>query len=138
MLRFETHRHIKAPPETVWPILTDVARLTDGSFGITRIDGDIGADQRFTLYADIAGGRGFKLRVIAFETPHRMVWEGGMPLGLFRGVRTFSLTPANGGTDFSMDEVFSGLMAGLIGRTMPDLTESFEQFAAALARHAEG
>ena len=66
-----------------------------------------------------------------------MVWTGGMPLGLFKGVRTFSLTPKGGGVEFTMTEVFSGLMAPLITRSIPDLQPSFEEFAAALKRQAE-
>jgi hypothetical protein len=62
-----------------------------------------------------------------------MRWEGGLPLGLFRGVRTFSLTPHDGGTRFEMSETFSGLMAPLIVKSIPDLTPSFERFAAGLS-----
>ena len=38
-----------------------------------------------------------------------MTWSGGMPLGLFKGVRTFTLEPADGGaTRFSMREEYTG------------------------------
>jgi hypothetical protein len=34
-----------------------------------------------------------------------MVWVGGMPLGLFKGTRTFTLAPGQGGaTQFTMRE----------------------------------
>lgn len=66
-----------------------------------------------------------------------MVWEGGMPLGLFRGVRRFTLTPSGRGTDFHMSEEFSGLLAPLITRSIPDLTPSFEKFANGLKALAE-
>jgi hypothetical protein len=71
--------------------------------------------------------------------PERMVWASGMPLGLFRGVRTYSLAPAVGGvgTDFAMTEVYTGALAGLIGRSIPDLGPSFEAFADALKAAAE-
>ena len=53
-----------------------------------------------------------------------------MPLGLFRGVRTFTLAPeANGTTRFHMREEYTGPMLPLIWRSMPDLGPSFEQFA---------
>jgi hypothetical protein len=77
--------------------------------------------------------------VTEFDEPERMVWEGGMPLGLFTGVRTFTLTSqANGSTEFSMVEVYSGLMEPLISKSIPDLTEPFEQFADGLKNAAEG
>ena len=60
-----------------------------------------------------------------------------MPFGLFTGTRSFALTPEATGTRFVMREVYSGPMTGLIWPSMPDLTPSFEQFAAALADKAE-
>jgi hypothetical protein len=66
-----------------------------------------------------------------------MVWTGGMPLGLFRGVRTYTLAPHDGGTRFSMQEVFSGPLLGVIGRSIPDLQPSFERFADGLKAEAE-
>jgi hypothetical protein len=43
-----------------------------------------------------------------------MVWTGGMPLGLFKGERTFALAKAaNGEVEFSMREEYTGLMAWL-------------------------
>ena len=61
-----------------------------------------------------------------------------MPLGLFKGERTFTLTPgANGEVQFSMREEYTGLMAPLLGRSIPDLQPSFDQFAHDLKRAAE-
>jgi len=66
------------------------------------------------------------------------VWRGGLPLGLFVGERVFTLTPGSGGAvEFSMRETFTGLLAPLIGRTLPDMQPAFEQFADALKREAE-
>jgi hypothetical protein len=66
-----------------------------------------------------------------------MVWWDGMPLGLFKGVRTFQITPKDGGIEFSMEEVYSGLMAPMITKSIPDMTESFELFADGLKNEAE-
>jgi hypothetical protein len=67
-----------------------------------------------------------------------MVWSGGMPLGLFKGERTFTLTPAEDGTvQFDMREVFSGPMLRLFGKSIPDMTEPFEKFAEGLKAKAE-
>jgi hypothetical protein len=58
--------------------------------------------------------------------------------GLFTGERTFTLTPqANGTVEFAMRETFTGLLAPLIGRTLPDLQPAFDEFAASLKREAE-
>jgi hypothetical protein len=71
--------------------------------------------------------------------PQRIVWTSGTPLGLFQGVRTYSLAPTADamGTDFAMTEAYSGALAGLIGRSIPDLGPSFEAFADALKVAAE-
>jgi hypothetical protein len=37
-----------------------------------------------------------------------------------------------------MEEVFSGLLEPIISRSIPDMTESFEQFADGLRRAAGG
>jgi len=67
-----------------------------------------------------------------------MVWLGGMPLRfLFKGERTFTLTPVDGGVEFTMEEVFDGLLAGLITKSIPDLQPAFDEFAACLKREAE-
>jgi hypothetical protein len=65
-----------------------------------------------------------------------MVWSGGMPLGLFKGVPTFRLQPEDGATRFTMREGYSGPMLPLIWRSMPDLGPSFEQFAQGLESRA--
>ncbi|HUP18082.1 MAG TPA: hypothetical protein VM848_18785 [Acidimicrobiia bacterium] len=68
-----------------------------------------------------------------------MVWADGVPLGLFKGVRTYRLTPqANGSNEFSMEEEFSGLLEPIISKSIPDMIESFEQFADGLRQAAEG
>jgi hypothetical protein len=67
-----------------------------------------------------------------------MVWSGGMPLGLFTGTRTFELRPASGGAvEFTMTETYTGLMAPLITKSIPDLQPAFDEFAACLKARAE-
>jgi hypothetical protein len=67
-----------------------------------------------------------------------MRWSGGMPLGLFKGERTFTLRPREDGeTEFVLREEYSGPMLGLIWRSMPDLGPSFQKFAQGLKQRAE-
>jgi hypothetical protein len=137
MKYYEVQRHIAAEPAAVWAILTNADRLVASRTGIRRIDGLIELGSTFTLWSEAMPGRGFKTRVPTMEPPHRMVWEGGLPAGLFRGVRTFALTAANGSTDFAMREEFTGPLLPLIWRSMPDLQRSFELFANGLASATE-
>jgi hypothetical protein len=66
------------------------------------------------------------------------VCTSGMPLGLFTGARRYTLTPsAQDGVTFAMREEYSGPLAPLIARLIPNLQPSFEAFAADLKRRAE-
>lgn len=134
---YEVSRHIAADPAAVWRVLTDGDALVAAGTGVARVEGAIAAGSTFTIYSEAVPGRGFKTRVTELTEPHSMEWTGGMPAGLFRGVRRFTLTPAGDGTDFSMREEFTGLMLPLIWRTMPDLQPTFDQFADGLARASE-
>jgi hypothetical protein len=67
-----------------------------------------------------------------------MVFTGGMPLGLFKGVRTYTLEPGGaGGTAFKMREEYTGPLLGMIWKSIPDLGPSFQQFANGLKARAE-
>jgi hypothetical protein len=134
---FEVEQAIAAPPERVWAVLVDRDALTSGATGVLKIEGAIGPGARLKIWSRVAPDQAFALKVAAFDPPRRMVWDGGMPFGLFRGVRQFNLTPIDGGTKFHMREEFSGPMLALIGPSLPDLNPSFRQFAAALKAMAE-
>ncbi len=137
MHAFEVQKQIAASPEAIWAVLTDARQLVSGGFGIMRLDGDIRPAAKLKLWSKVAPQRGFALKVTELVPHRQMTWSGGMPLGLFRGVRTFSLTPSGTGTLFVMREVYSGLLEGLIWPSMPDLNPSFETFANALAARTE-
>jgi len=137
MRRFHTSIHIQAPQDRIWKILTDAPGYPSWNSTVDKVEGWIGPGEKVTVHAKISPGRAFPVTVSTLEAPRKMVWSGGMPLGLFKGERTFSLTPRDGGVDFSMTEVFSGLMAPLITKSIPDLQPAFEEFAACLKQRAE-
>jgi hypothetical protein len=138
MKKFATTLSIRAKPETVWMLLTDAPGYPLWNSTVERVAGRIAPGETITVYAKAAPGRAFPLKVTAFQPPDEMIWSGGMPLGLFRGTRSFTLTPRGDGTvQFSMREDFSGLLAPLITRSIPDLQPAFDTFAADLKRRAE-
>jgi hypothetical protein len=137
MKAFETETTILASPTIIWELLTDAAGYTSWNTTVDRVEGRIEPGEKIKVHVKIDPGKAFPVRVTEFVPPERMVWSGGMPLGLFGGVRTFTLTPTGGGTRFAMGEVYSGLLAPLIGRSIPDLQPAFDEFAAALKRRAE-
>jgi hypothetical protein len=138
MKSFATTIAINASAETVWALLTDAAGYPRWNSTVEAIEGRIAFGQKVTVRAKASPGRAFPLLVSVFEAPARMVWVGGMPLRLFSGTRTFTLTTApSGGVVFAMREEFAGLLAGLITRSIPDLQPAFDAFAADLKRAAE-
>jgi hypothetical protein len=135
---FAVRTSIRATPENIWALLTDAAGYIRWNNTVEKVDGKIAAGERVTLRPKINPGRAFPVTVSEFEPSKRMVWTGGMPLGLFKGERTFTLQPSsNGEVEFSMREEYSGLMAPLIGRSIPDLQPAFDEFASDLKRAAE-
>ncbi len=137
MKAFEASTFIQASPEAVWAVLTDAATWTQWNPTVDSIEGTIAPGAKVTVYAKLSPGRAFPVKVSGFEPPHRMVWTGGMPLGLFKGERIYTLQSKAGGVAFTMREAFSGLMAPLITRSIPDLQPAFDAFAAALKRRCE-
>lgn len=129
---------IEASPETVWSILTDAGAYPEWEPGVDRIEGRIAPGETVTAYTRLNPRRAFPAKVTEFVPARKMVWSGGMPLGLFKGERTFTLSPqGNGSVEFTIREVFSGPLLPLIGRSIPDMTSSFEQLAAGLKKRAE-
>lgn len=138
MTRYETDIDISATPDVVWRTLTHDMPQSPSAYGIVRLQGQIAAHARIKLWSEVSPKRAFHLTVVAFEPSVKMVWRGGMPFGLFTGTRTFALSAQpQGGCRFAMQEVFSGPLSGLITRSIPDLTPSFETFAQTLKARAE-
>jgi uncharacterized protein YndB with AHSA1/START domain len=138
MRGYEASSSIAASPEDVWAVLADVAGWPSWDSGVDGVEGRIAAGQKLRIRSQAAPGRAFPVTVTAVEPPRRLRFTGGMPLGLMRGVRTYTLTPdGDGGTSFSLREEFTGPVLGLVWRSMPDLQPSFDQFAAGLKRRVE-
>jgi hypothetical protein len=138
MLTYAATTTIAASPDAIWAILTDASRYSTWDSGIEQVEGTIAPGEKVTLHTEVQPGRAYPVKVGDVDPGRRMTWTGGMPLGLFKGVRSFTLSPEeNGSTRFHMREDFSGPLLPLIGRSMPDLGPSFERFANGLKAEAE-
>ena len=138
MKHFETSATVDAPPERVWEILADVGCWADWDSGVVGVEGRPGEGNRLKVTSELNPKRAYPVKVTELDRPRRMAWRGGMPLGLFTGVRTYTLTPeGEGRTRFDMREEFSGPLLPLIWRSMPDMNDSFRQFASGLKARAE-
>jgi hypothetical protein len=101
--------NVRANAQSIWRLLTDAE-------GFPRV---------------------FTPRVSGVVPNERMTWTGGFA-PIFKGVRTFVLTPRiDGSTNFMMEERFSGLILPLVKGSMPDFGPVFERYANDLKREAE-
>jgi hypothetical protein len=136
-MEFAAETVIDATPEAVWAVLTDLPGWPGWDSGVLEVSGSIAPGAKVGARSIANPKRSFAARVVELDPPRRMVWKGGMPLGLFSGVRTFTVAPVDGGTRVTVREVFSGPLLRLIGRTIPDLGPSVRQFVAGLAERVE-
>jgi uncharacterized protein YndB with AHSA1/START domain len=137
MRSYEATAMIDAPPEQVWPVLTDIAAWTRWDSGVTKVDGRLALGEKLRITVEANPERAFPVKVVTLSEPERMVFRGGMPLGLFTGERTYTLQREGTGTRFTMREQYTGALAGMIFKSIPDLAPSFRQFANGLKRQAE-
>jgi hypothetical protein len=137
MKSFQAKTTIAADPADIWTVLTDGPGYTQWASGVRSVEGQIAPGQRIKVVSEANPGRTFPVRVTEFEPGRRMTWTGGMPLGLFKGVRTFTLDPDGERTAFTLREEYSGPLLPLIWRSIPDLGPSFQQFADGLKERAE-
>ena len=134
---FEASTTINANPEIIWNILADPSGYPDWDTSMDHIEGKLALGETVKFFTKLSA-QAFPVKVTAFEPGRKMVLTGGMPLGLFKSERTHTLTPdSDGQTTFHTKEIFSGLLFQVFGKNLPDLTENFKGFAAALKKQAE-
>jgi hypothetical protein len=131
---FEAEATIYARSSTVWDIITDDGNYTVWDSGITRIEGQVRNGGTIRIRTRTGGNRTFRLRVQ--QVPGElMTWTGGVPLGLYRGVRTFTLSPQGGKTHLRVTEEFSGPLLGLM--QMPAMGQDCTGYISAVKERAE-
>jgi len=129
--------NIKATRERIWALLTDAADFPRWNSTVTSIKGKIALGETLELRVPLAPTRVFKPKVTKLDAGRSMEWSDGMA-PMFKGVRTFTLTSKpDGSTDFTMVEVFAGVMLPMIKGSLPDFGPAFETYAADLKREAE-
>ena len=138
MISYSASTTINASPEIIWKLLVATVDWSSWDPGTDRIEGTVALGQRLKVYSKQSPGRAIPVRVTEFNPNRSMTWTGGMPLGLFKGVRTFVLTlQDDGSVRFDLREEFSGPLLPLIGKFLPDMTETFQNSVAGLKSAAE-
>jgi hypothetical protein len=139
MRSFEASTRIDAEPGRVWAVLVDVGGWRDWNSGVDRVEGRVALGERLTLYATMIRNRPLEVTVTEIRPGEVMRWRGGLPFGLAVIDRTYRLDgQQGGGTVLTVHEDHSGPLAGLLGRTTPDLNPSFRQFCDGLKVRTEG
>ena len=122
---------IRSSPDRIWALLTNAQDFPRWNSTVTSIDGEIRGGHRIRIHVP-GTDRTFTPLISNLVPAAHMTWTGGFA-PLFKGVRTFELTPRrDGSTTFVMEERFSGLMMPIAGRAMPDFGPVFERYAACL------
>ena len=137
MKEYKASITIQAPPEKIWAILIDGASWPRWDPSCDRLEGRIAPGETLKAFTKLSPGRAFPVKVTEWLPAQRMTWTGGMPLGLFKGVRTFTLTPRGPEVEFTLHEVFSGPLLALLGGSIPDMSGAFQDFVAGLKARAE-
>jgi len=139
MKEYSTMVVIDAPPERVWQVLTDAGAYQEWNPEIVGVEGQMGLGKRIVARVRLGDGalRRVPMRVSRFEVPSRMEWLGGLPLGLFVGRRTFTVTPRSGGSEFRLHLEMSGVLSAMISKSVGDRQPEVDSFSAALKRRVE-
>lgn len=128
---------INTAPKAVWKILTDAAGYPRWDKTMNRIEGRLALGETVKFYTKLSD-QAFPVKVTVYRPAEKLVLTGGLPLGLFKSERTHTLTTvAAGQTAFTTEEIFSGPLLPIFGKNIPDLTENFQGFVAALKLAAE-
>ena len=128
--------NIKAKQDRLWAVMTNAKDFPRWNSTIKSMEGEIALGQTIKLVAKIAPTRTFSLKVIEFVPGKNMTWSDGN--FMFKGDRLYTLVPQSDGfTNFTMEEVYTGLMLPMIAGSLPDFRPAFEQYAADLKRESE-
>ncbi|MEM9950135.1 MAG: SRPBCC domain-containing protein [Chloroflexota bacterium] len=136
MLAFEATTVINASPESVWAVLTDVQNFPTWEPNVIKVEGQAKLGEKVVVHTKLSE-RAFPVTVSEFIPNQKMVWSSGMPLGLFKGARTFTLTPVADGTQVKTREEFTGFLLPMFRGQIGDLQPSFDAFARALKERVE-
>jgi hypothetical protein len=132
---------IDAPPERVWAVVTDFAAYPAWNPFVRQIGGELREGARLEVRIEPPGARAmtFKPTVRAVNPNRELRWLGRLLVrGIFDGEHTLRIEPlADGHSRFVQSERFSGLLVGLVKRTLEKTEAGFEQMNTALKTRVE-
>ncbi len=147
-MRVETTLTIKAKPQAVWEVLTDLERWSEWNPHIFDASGKpaVGEKLDLTMWqgepaASAAKNKTqrFKPTVITSIQNSQLAWQGrlaGIP-GLFTGLHSFELVEVGGGTQLIHSEQFSGILVRPFAKMLAHLPHTFSLVNEKLAARVE-
>jgi hypothetical protein len=137
----ETRIAIAASAEVVWRVLIDFPAYGDWNPFIRSVAGAPMLDEllSFTVATGPDTTVSARARILCLEPLRRLVWGGGLPMGLFRGEHSFTIHPRGAGVELCNSERFSGLLVPLTIKAarLRAQRAAFESFDRALKKRAE-
>ncbi|MEP6650949.1 MAG: SRPBCC domain-containing protein [Lapillicoccus sp.] len=153
MLDVLRERHVAAPPELLWPLVSDPRRLPDWfTFALAGevLDGE-GVGRRQRMYGEWGSKRSeIDQEVVEFDPPRRIAWVhlaerlGGKPAPRFAATTRFTihLTPDGNGTQVRLHSAQepASLVRGLVMRLFGsrEIAQHLDRSLARLAATQEG
>jgi len=122
---------INADASTVWSLLTNASDFPRWNSTVTSIEGKIALGEKIALKAKLDEKRTFKLKIKEFTSEKHMRWGDAM------GNRDYTLSPIDGGVNFTMNEKIGGPLFPLFAGMIPPFDDAFNQYAADLKKEAE-
>jgi hypothetical protein len=110
-VEYHVRRLVSASPDRVWSALLEVGSWPQWDIGTLEVEGSAVDGGKVKVASEVRPGRAFPVRVRVGDQRRVMTWTGGMPLGLFKGVRTFRVVPDGEGSERDVHEEFSGWLA---------------------------
>jgi hypothetical protein len=136
MESFESEALILAGTHSVWDILTDAGNYAVWESGIVAVSGEMRSGGRVRIRTRGDGRRSFRVRVEL--TPRRlMTWTAGLPLGLAKVTRTFTLTDYTGITHLTVRDTAAGPLRRLARKSGPGASVVLTAFVEAVRFRAE-
>lgn len=141
MRQIETKVLIDTPAERVWQVLTNFHLYPEWNPFVRLIEGPLeeGRKIRIRVVPPGSKGMGFRPRIMRVLPKQEFRWKGKLGIGgLFDGEHYFlikELGPEQ--TQLTHGERFSGLLVGMMGNTLEQTRQGFEQMNEALKKRCE-
>jgi hypothetical protein len=130
---------IAATPERVWAVLTDLASYPQWNPVFREAAGQVAVGNRITLTSTqpVTGHTmTVKVKVLTAEPATELRWVSSV-LGLMTSKRSFTLSPANGGTWLMQTQTYRGLFTRFPPKTVSRIQTSFDAINQAIKQRAE-